>query len=185
MDAGLERLQFGAYGEEGDGSQPMDGKGKAKGRGKGKAKTSGRYLQPTERGAFKHAPPACRPALGSLVLAEYPFTVSIKEMKDEHLTEAGVGHQSLAHKKRHNDSGAAASQAKRTPTPERGAPGEHDRARPHAELSSRNAELSSQNADPWAVAQQQRWANPSSPSMPQIPQPSSPSHEQLALQVWQ
>ena len=126
----------------------MDGKGKSKGRGKGKAKAPGRYLQPTERGSFKHAPPASRAALGSLILSEYPFTVSIREMKDEHLAEAGAGNQSLTHN---------SSQAKRTPTPERGAPRDQDRARPYAELSS-------QVTDPWALAQQQRRANPSSPS---------------------
>ena len=155
MDAGLERLQLGSYVEAGDGqSQPMDGKGKSKGRGKGKAKAPARYLQPTERGSFKHAPPACRSALGSLVLSEYPISVSVREMKDEHLVEAGVSNQSLMQKKRLNDGEAAsASQAKRTPTPERGAPRDHDRARPYAELSG-------QATDSWALAQQKRESKP-------------------------
>ena len=83
MDKALARLQFGVHDDDGAAaSTSMEGKGKQKGKGKGKLPT--RHLQPVERGCFKHAPPECRAALGSLVFSEYPFTVSIRGLEEEH-----------------------------------------------------------------------------------------------------
>ena len=91
MDRGLARLQFGAYEEEGvAATKDGDHKGKGKTKGKGRGKAPGRHLHPVERGCFKHAPPEVRSSLGSLVLSEYPFTVSIRGLREEHYIEVGA-----------------------------------------------------------------------------------------------
>ena len=83
MGPGLARLQFGAAAAEGEGggdfghhAQDKGQKGKAKGRGK-----ANRYLQPTEPGMFKYAPPQHRQSLGSLQMAGYQFEVSVRSLK--------------------------------------------------------------------------------------------------------
>ena len=158
MLPGLERLQFGPldHGDGGDkggkNADPSKGKGKSKGRGKLAAK----YTQPVEDGIFRHSPPQHRAALGSLQLCEYPFEVSIRPLKAEHLTEAGANGQAASQKKRQGDE-EVGSVAKRSPTPER--PYHGDGLQPP------------RMPDPWAAAQR----NPSSTSPPLPSQPSQPS----------
>ena len=165
MDGGLARLQFGAYDEETYAARSSsDGKGKTKGKGKGKP--SGRHLQPVERGCFKNAPPECRTALGSLVLSEYPFTVSVRSLKEEHYIEVGVEQPVRAPKKRTNEEEHDMQRPKRTPTPER--------------ASGSYAGAMGPVQDPWAQAQQQRQAAPA-PGLPSMPsQPSQMGPEAAA-----
>ena len=166
MDRGLARLQFGAYEEEG-GAAHKDGdhKGKSKTKGKGRGKAPARHLHPVERGGFKHAPPEVRSSLGSLVLAEYPFTVSIRGLREEHYIEVGAQPPVREDKKRSTDA-AEASQAKRTPTPDRGASRDQRRYMEQA-----------RRLDPWAAAHQQQHEAAAAPSTPSAmpPMPSQPS----------
>ena len=153
MDSGLSRLQFGAADEDSLPTKAGDQKGKGKHKGKGRGKTPTRYLQPVEKGCFKHSPPEVRSQLGSLVLSKYPFTVSVRSIKEEHYIEAGAPPPQREPKKRSTD-GDGDARAKRTPTPDRGAP--HGRG---SVPSAGPVPV----PDPWATALR----NTASPSAPQ------------------
>ena len=107
MPAGLRRLHFGHDGEEG--SEAHKGKGKSQGKGK---KKSQRFDLPLEPTAFHREPAVFRNALGSLQLARYPFTVTVKKMREEQ------GREDEERSKRTSD-GADSEAKRRAPTPDR------------------------------------------------------------------
>ena len=89
MTAGLSLLNFGY---EDPAAPPRKGKDKGKGSSKGKKKS--RYDLPILQEAFKREPEIYRNQLGNLQLAKYPFTVSIKTLRD-----TGTGAAASAHKR--------------------------------------------------------------------------------------
>ena len=161
MDRGIARLQFGTYDEDSP-SHAGEPKGKGKAKGKGRGKVPARDLHPVEKGCFKHAPPEARTCLGSLVMTEYPFTIHIRSLKEEHYIETGAAPPSREPKKRSPEGGDEYARAKWTPTPER-------RGR-----DQNYAPAVGPVPDPWAMAQQRgATATPSSGStMPPLPSQS-------------
>ena len=120
MAAGLRRLNFGYNAAES--TAPEKGKGQGKS-GKGKKK-SHRYDIPVPTSSFTREPETYRNALGSLQLARFPFTVTVKSMRER--KKDAEEREERQHRRRSDStsskrtSNADDSKAKRrAPTPDR------------------------------------------------------------------
>ena len=165
MKTGLRRLRFGKELETDEQSGGHKGRGKGGKSSKGKAKLSNAV--PVDESAFRREPDFYRDRLGNLQLAQYPFEVAIKPLKEDrardHDRQPAHPQQRTPSVKRQSEPRDGNGEPKRrSNTPRRG---------PYSGTVG-------VGQDPWAAAANLAQQAASAAAAAAASQPSSGSHEQ-------